>query len=76
MAYYNVPEGTTRSIHLLINASAGWDGTLHIERDIILQPCRTFRLNVRKGMPATGTMDVIITTEDFTEGESEEVIIE
>lgn len=76
MAYYNVPEGTTRSIHLLINASAGWDGTLHIERDIILRPCRTYRLNVRKGMPATGTMDVIITTEDFTEGESEEVIIE
>lgn len=76
MGYYNVPEDATHTVHLLINASAGWDGTLHIERDLVLQSGRTYRLNIRKGMPEIGTMGVIITTEDFVEGESEEVIVE
>ena len=35
VAYYNIPEGNTRVVHLLVNASAGWDGTLHIERDLV-----------------------------------------
>lgn len=76
IAYYNINEGTTHNLHLLINASAGWDGTLHIERNIDLQPGRVYRLHIRKGMSETGNVDVIITTENFVEGKSEEVIVE
>lgn len=76
VAYYNVPEGSTRSVRLLVNASAGWDGILHLEHDLVMQPGRTYCLHVRKGAVETGTMGVIITTEDFVEGESEEVIVE
>lgn len=76
VAYYNVPEGSTRSVRLLVNASAGWDGILHLEHDLVMQPGRTYCLHVRKGAVETGTMGVTITTEDFVEGESEEVIVE
>ena len=76
-AYYNVPEGSTRTVHLLVNASAGWDGMLKtIERDVVMQPGRTYCLHIRMGMPESGTMGVIITTEDFVEGISEEVMLE
>ncbi len=76
IAYYNVNDGATHNLHLLINASAGWDGTLHIERNIDLQPGHIYRLHIRKGMSETGNVDVIITTENFVEGKSEEVIVE
>lgn len=76
VAYYNIPEGSTRTVHLLVNASAGWDGILHLEHDLVMQPGRTYCLQVRKGAVETGTMGVTITTEDFVEGESEEVIVE
>lgn len=76
VAYYNIPEESTRTVHLLVNASAGWDGILHLEHDLVMQPGRIYRLQVRKGAVETGTMGVTITTEDFVEGESEEVIVE
>lgn len=76
VAYYNIPEESTRTVHLLVNASAGWDGILHLEHDLVMQPGRIYRLQVRKGTVETGTMGVTITTEDFVEGESEEVIVE
>lgn len=76
VAYYNIPDGATHTVHLLVNASAGWDGILHMERDLVMQPGRIYRLQVRKGAVETGTMGVTITTEDFVEGESEEIIVE
>lgn len=77
VAYYNIPDGATQhTVRLLVNASAGWDGILHMERDLVMQPGRIYRLQVRKGAVETGTMGVTITTEDFMEGESEEVIVE
>lgn len=64
VAYYNISEGNTRVVHLLVNASAGWDGTLHIERDLVLTRGRVTRLHVRKGEPNEGQVDLGITFDD------------
>jgi hypothetical protein len=77
VAYYNVGSDGTHDVRLLINASAGWDGMLKtIDRTLTLRQGHTYCLHVRKGAVETGTMGVTITTEDFVEGESEEVIVE
>lgn len=64
VAYYNIPEGNTRVVHLLINASAGWDGILHVERDLVLTRGGVTRLFVRKGEPNEGQVDLGITFDD------------
>lgn len=77
VAYYNVGSDGTHNVRLLVNASAGWDGMLNtIDRTLSLRQGHTYCLHIRKGMPESGTMGVIITTEDFAEGESEEIMIE
>lgn len=74
VAYYNVPVAATHTVHLLINAAAGWDGTLHMERDLTLQAGRIYRLYIRKGIPETGTLGVSVTYDDsFDEGTTEEM---
>ena len=64
VAYYNIPEGNTRVVHLLVNASAGWDGTLHIERDLVLTRGGIKRLYVRKSESTEGQIDLGITFDD------------
>ena len=64
VAYYNIPEGNTRMVHLLVNASAGWDGTLHIERDLVLTRGGVTRLHVRKSESTEGQIDLGITFDD------------
>jgi len=61
IAYYNIPQGNTRIVHMLVNASAGWDGTLHIERDILLTRGGVTRLSVRKGEADEGQINLGIT---------------
>ena len=63
VAYYNIPEGNTRVVHVLVNASAGWDGTLHIERELMLQKGGVTRLYVRKGESNEGQVDLGITVD-------------
>ena len=63
VAYYNIPEGNTRVVHVLVNASAGWDGTLHIERELVLRKGGVTRLYVRKGEFNEGQVDLGITVD-------------
>ncbi|MBO4613210.1 MAG: DUF4493 domain-containing protein [Bacteroidaceae bacterium] len=78
MAYYNVEDDGTHTVPVIISASAGWDGTVHLTRSLTLQRGKVVRLRVRLtgSEPTDGNIGLSVTTEDFIEGESEEVMLE
>ena len=78
IAYYNVDDSGTHPISVIISASAGWDGTVHLTRNLTLQRGKITRLRVRLtgGEPLEGSIDMSIITEDFIVGDSEEVTVE
>ncbi len=78
IAYYNTGDEGTHVVSVIISASAGWDGMVHLTRSLTLQRGKITRLRVRLtgSEPLEGNIDLAISTEDFTEGGSEEVIVE
>ena len=63
IAYYNVDNNGTHTVSVIISASAGWDGILHIQRELVLRKGGVTRLYVRKGEPNEGQVDLGITVD-------------
>jgi hypothetical protein len=61
IAYYNVDDNGTHTVSVIISASAGWDGILRIEREILLKRGGITRLYVRKEISNEGQIDLGIT---------------
>ena len=76
IAYYNVDANGTYIVSVIISASAGWDGTVHLTRSLTLQRGKVSRLYVCKGETQEGTMNVNITYDDTFDVEYIEIPIE
>jgi hypothetical protein len=76
IAYYNTDETGVRTVDVIISASAGWDGTVRLQRTLTLEKGKTMRLRVRKGAPQEGNIGLSINTSDFDEQGDEEVVLE
>ena len=80
MAYYNTEPATTIDVPIIISASAGWDGTVRLTRNLTLQKGKITRLAVKLNSPepTEGNISVFaITYDDFMEeGTTEEITLE
>lgn len=77
VAYYNIPDGATHTVHLFINASAGWDGILNIEKNLTLKAGTITRLNVKLNTEdPTGNVGITITIDTEFSNTDENLVIE
>lgn len=78
IAYYNTDESGTCQVSVIISASAGWDGTVRLTRQLSLPKGRITRLRVRLtgSEPTEGNIGLSINTSDFDEQGDEEVVLE
>lgn len=77
-AYYNTGVTGSHPLHIIISASAGWDGTVRLERTLTLQTGKIIRLHVKLNStePMEGNITLSITYDDeFEEGASTEIIL-
>lgn len=77
-AYYNTEATGSHTLDIIISASAGWDGTVRLERTLTLQAGKIIRLHVKLNSPepTEGNITLSITYDDeFEEGASTEIIL-
>lgn len=78
IAYYNVDDNGTHIVPVIISASAGWDGMVHLTQSLTLQQGKVSRLHVRlnEREPEKGSIGLSITTASFEELNPEEIVLE
>ena len=80
IAYYNTDASTdTYELPLLITASAGWEGTVRLNRVLTLKAGKITQLKVKYNSPepTEGNITLSITYNDeFTEGTNTEIFLE
>ena len=78
IAYYNVEADGTHDVAVIISASAGWDGTVRLNRTLTLQRGKVSSLRVRLNgsEPEEGNIGLSITTASFEELNPEEIVLE
>ena len=78
VAYYNTDTDThTHTMQVIIAASAGWDGTVRLTRNITLQAGRITRLNVVYNEEGTsGQIGISITIDNEFTNSDEDIIID
>lgn len=74
VAYYNTDDSGLHSVRVVISASAGWDGTVRLARDLTLQRGKITRLRVRLSNAPMGSISSISITYSDVFDESEEEI--
>ena len=80
VAYYNTDATTgTHELPLLISASAGWEGTVRLNRTLTLQAGKITRLKVKYNSPELTEGNIILSIsydDSFEDVGGEEIILE
>ena len=77
-AYYNTGSTGSHPLNIIISASAGWDGTVRLNRTLTLQAGKIIRLYVKLNStePTEGNISLSVTYDDgFDEGTNAEIIL-